>query len=119
MRGRILRRLRNALKPSGCLLVNVHGNSRSLRHPAIVWRRRRERGEKSDVMLNEMSPPETEKLLGESGFRIVHKIGFGILPSGFYRTPLRQAAFAADKFFAGENIWSRWSVDILYACSPR
>jgi SAM-dependent methyltransferase len=119
MRGRILRRLREVLKPAGCLLVNVHGNSRSLRHPAIVWRRWRERNERSDVMLNEMSPAETEKILGESGFRIARKIGFGILPPGFYRTPLRRAAFATDSFFAGENFWNNWSVDILYVCSPR
>ena len=40
MRSRVLQRLREALRaPDGRLLVNIHGNSRSLRHPAIVWRR--------------------------------------------------------------------------------
>jgi SAM-dependent methyltransferase len=120
LRAKILQQLRRAIRePDGRLLINVHGNSHSLRHPAIVWRRRRERAKKSDVMSNEMSPAETEKLLWENGFRIVRKIGFGILPPGFYRTPLRRAAFAADKFFAGENAWSRWSVDILFVCAPR
>jgi SAM-dependent methyltransferase len=120
LRTKILQELRRALRePDGRLLINVHGNSHSLRHPAIVWRRCRERAKKSEVMANEMSPAETGKLLWENGFRIERQIGFGILPPGFYRTPLRHAAFAADKFFAGENAWSRWSVDILFVCAPR
>ena len=40
----LLRRLRQVLRsPDGLLLVNGHGKSHSLRHPAIVWRRWRER----------------------------------------------------------------------------
>jgi len=120
MRGRILRQLRSVLRePDGRLLVNVHGNSRSLRHPAIAWRRWRERTKKTGVMANEMSPAETARLLWENGFRIERKFGFGILPPGFYRTPLRQATFAADRFLAGENVLNDLSVDILYLCSPR
>jgi SAM-dependent methyltransferase len=119
MRGRILQRLRGVIGPAGRLVVNVHGNSHSLRHPAVVWRRWREQNKKSDAMLNEMSPAETEKLLWENGFRILHKIGFGILPPRIYRTPLHRLALATDRFLAGENAWSRWSVDILYACGPR
>ncbi len=119
MRGRILRRLREVIGPDGRLVVNVHGNSHSLRHPAVAWRRWREQNKKSDAMLNEMSPVETEKLLWESGFRILHKIGFGILPPRIYRTPLHRLALATDRFLAGENDWSHWSVDILYVCGPR
>jgi ubiquinone/menaquinone biosynthesis C-methylase UbiE len=120
MRGRILRELRRVIhEPSGRLLINIHGNSHSLRHPAIVWRRWRKQPETAEVMLNEMSVAETEKLLGESGFEVVQKIGFGHLPPGFYRTPLRAAAFAADGFLAGANSLSHWSVDILFVCRPR
>ncbi|MGC9942979.1 MAG: class I SAM-dependent methyltransferase [Verrucomicrobiota bacterium] len=119
MRGRILRQLRSVIKASGRLLVNVHGNSRSSRHPAIVWRRWRERTQKTGAMLNEMSPAETERLLWECGFQIVRKFGFGILPPLFYRTALRPAAFAIDSFLAGENGLKNWSVDIIYICRPR
>jgi SAM-dependent methyltransferase len=118
MRGRILRELRQAIAPDGRLLINIHGNTHSLRHPAIVWRRWRERTKKSDVMLNEISAVETEKLLQESGFKVVRKIGFGHVPPGIYRTPLRSAAFAMDGFLSGDKIWSQWSVDILFECSP-
>ena len=44
LRGRVLRRLREVLRaPRGMLLVNIHGNAHSLRHPGLVWRRWRER----------------------------------------------------------------------------
>lgn len=120
LRGKILQELRKVIRePDGLLLVNVHGNSRSLRHPAIAWRRRRAQSATSDVMMNEMSPAETEKLLWENGFRVVRKIGFGILPPGLYKTPLRSAAFAVDRFFAGDNRWNNRSVDILFVCHPR
>ncbi|HZL12831.1 MAG TPA: class I SAM-dependent methyltransferase [Verrucomicrobiae bacterium] len=117
MRGRILRRLREVLRePDGLLLVNVHGNSRSLRHPAVVWRRRRIK--ESDALLNEMSPAETKKLLQESGFQVVRQFGFGIVPPTVYRTPLRKAAVAADKLLAGENWLNNWSIDMLFVCRP-
>ena len=119
LRGRILGQLRQALSgPEGLLLVNIHGNSHSLRHPAVRWRRWRERSAPSGVMLNEMSPVETEKLLQENGFRVLRKAGFGILPPGLYKTPLRGAAFAMDRLAAGEGAWSRWSVDVLFVCAP-
>ena len=119
MRGRILRRLRETLaEPNGWLIVNVHGNSRSLRHPAIVWRRWRERAQKSGAMLNEMSPGETRRLLRASGFEIVRQFGFGIVPPTLYRTPLRKLAAAADRSLAGENGWNDFAIDLLFVCRP-
>lgn len=119
LRRRMLRRLREVLRrPDGLLVVNVHGNSRSLRHPAIIWRRWRERTEKNGVMLNEMSPAETKALLRGCGFQIVRQFGFGMLPPTLYRTPLRGAVAAFDKSFAGENRWSGCSIDMMYLCHP-
>lgn len=119
LRQRVLQRLRQVLRsPDGLLLVNVHGNSHSLRHPAIVWRRWRERGHRSNAMRNEMAPAEAKRLLVASGFEIVRSFGFGMLPPTLYRTPLRRAAFALDRALAGEHGWSDWSVDILFVCRP-
>jgi len=118
MRLRALRRLRPALQPDGLLIVNVHGNSRSLRHPAILWRRWRERSRPSGAMLNEMSPAETARLFQESGFQIVSRFGFGMLPPTFYRTPLRKLVAAADRSLAGQNGWSACSIDMLFVCRP-
>jgi len=119
LRSRVLQRLRGGLRePDGLLVVNVHGNSRSLRHPAIVWRRWRDRTKKSGAMLNEMSPVATKKLLRENGFQIVRQLGFGMLPPTLYRTPLRGAAAAVDKSFAGENCWSDCSIDMMFVCRP-
>jgi SAM-dependent methyltransferase len=117
LRGSILRLLRGVLRePHGLLLINVHGNSSSLRHPAILWRRRRERNTPGYKMLNEMSPLEAERLLVDSGFEIVHRYGFGILPPMVYRTPLRRVANSIDRWLCGENWLSRWSIDLLFVC---
>ena len=118
MRRRVLGRLREVICPQGRLIVNVHGNSRSLRHPAIVWRRWREQGKKSDTMLNEMSPAETRRLLGDCGFRVVRQFGFGILPPTLYRTPLRGLAQTVDRSLAGTNNLSDVSIDLLFVCCP-
>ncbi len=120
LRARVLRRLRQVLRaPDGRLLVNVHGNARSLRHPAIVWRRWRERGAPGNVMLNELSPVEAKRLLADSGFEIVRQFGFGLLPPTLYRTPLRRVAAAVDRAGAGDRPWNDCSIDMLFVCRPR
>jgi ubiquinone/menaquinone biosynthesis C-methylase UbiE len=119
LRGRVLKKLRAVVRePDGLLVVNVHGNSRSLRHPAIAWRRWRERTQNTGAMLNELSPVVTRELLWESGFQIVRQFGFGMLPPTLYRTPLRGAAAVVDKVFAGENRWCDRSIDLLFVCRP-
>jgi SAM-dependent methyltransferase len=112
----VLKKLRGALNPGGLLIANVHGSSRSLRHPAILWRRRHNKN--PDSMLNEMSPRETENLFRESGFQIVERLGFGLLPPTLYRTPLRGAAFVFDRALAGENCFSPVAIDVVYVCHP-
>jgi SAM-dependent methyltransferase len=119
MRRRVLGKLREVVRePDGLLLVNVHGNSRSLRHPAIIWRRWREGARPTGAMLHEMSPAETKALLQTSGFRIVRQFGFGILPPTLYRTPLRRWAAAVDKLCAGDNLWRNCSIDVMFVCRP-
>jgi hypothetical protein len=117
LRPRVLRKLREAVRgPGGLLMLNVHGNSRSLRHPAIVWRRWRERSQPCGTMLNEMSPLETKTLLRECGFQVVRQFGFGMLPPTLYRTPLRGPAAAVDRLFAGDNLWRDCSIDMMFIC---
>jgi SAM-dependent methyltransferase len=119
LRRRILGRLRQVVRePEGVLVANIHGNSRSLRHPAILWRRWRERSRPAGTMLNEMSPAETRTLLRECGFRVVRQFGFGMLPPTLYRTPLRGPAAAVDKLLAGDKPWRNCSIDLLFVCEP-
>jgi SAM-dependent methyltransferase len=119
LRRRTLRRLRQVIRePHGRLVVNVHGNSCSLRHPAIVWRRWRERARPTGAMLNEMSPSEARILLRECGFQVVRQFGFGLVPPTLYRTPLRHFAFAADKSLAGDKWCADWAIDMLFVCRP-
>jgi SAM-dependent methyltransferase len=119
IRRAVLRKLREvAGRPESLLLVNVHGNSRSLRHPAIAWRRWRERSHPTDAMLNEMSPDEARNLLRECGFQVVEQFGFGLLPPTLYRTPLRGPAAMVDKLFAGDNLWRNCAIDMMFVCRP-
>jgi hypothetical protein len=119
MRVRVLRRLREVIRePDGMLLVNVHGNARSLRHPAILWRRWRERSGPTNVMLNELSPGAARSLLRDCGFQVVRQFGFGLLPPTLYRTPFRGLAAAVDRSLAGDNGCRNWSIDMLFVCRP-
>jgi len=119
LRRRVLCKLREVVRePDGLLLVNVHGNSRSLRHPALVWRRWRESALPTGALLQEMSPGETKALLQSSGFQIVRQFGFGILPPTLYRTPFRRWAAALDKRCAGDNCWRNCSIDLMFVCRP-
>jgi len=114
LRGRVLRRLRAALAADGQLLVNVHGNAHSLRHPAIAWKRRRTAA--PDAMLNEMTPGEAREMLHAAGFIVVRQFGFGILPPTFYRSPLRGLAEAVDRSLAGDHWWRNSAIDMLFVC---
>ena len=119
VRRSVLRKLRMVAREPDCLLlVNIHGNSRSLRHPALLWRRWRERSRPTDAMLNEMSPDEARSLLHECGFQVVQQFGFGLLPPTFYRTPLRSLAAKADQMVAGDNLWRDYAIDLMFVCRP-
>jgi len=125
LRHKALRRLREVIRtPDGLLVVNVHGNSGSLRHPAIWWKRRRQNSTTPAagtpaLMLNEMSLAETRTLLADCGFEVVETFGFGVLPPTLYRTPLRGLALAVDRFFAARRWLTRWSVDLMFVCRPK
>ncbi|MGC3961138.1 MAG: class I SAM-dependent methyltransferase [Verrucomicrobiota bacterium] len=125
LRHKALRRLREVIRtPDGLLVVNVHGNSGSLRHPAIWWKQRQKKSAPAapgaaTLMLNEMSLAETRALLADSGFEIVQMLGFGILPPTLYRTPLRGLARMIDQFCAKRQWFTRWSVDLMFVCRPK
>jgi SAM-dependent methyltransferase len=117
-----LRSLRRAIsEPDGRLIFTVHGNSRSLRHASIAWKRWRLRKSatvRGDVMLNEMSPTEARRLIAECGFEVVEQVGFGILPPTLYRTPLRAIAVMVDSFAASRRLWKNRSIELFFVCRP-
>ena len=118
-----LRTLRGAIsEPDGRLIFTVHGNSRSLRHASIAWKRWRmgknAAAARDDVMLNEMSPAEAWRLVAECGFEVVEQMGFGILPQRLYRTPLRGFAAMVDSFAASRRLWKNHSIELLFVCRP-
>ena len=119
VRRQVLTKLRSVIHPQdGRLIVNMHGNRHSLRHPAIVWRRRQESRRPTGVMLNEMSPHETRELLSASGFKIEQQFGFGVLPPTLYRGRIKDFAFRVDQTLSGDWWGKNCCVDLLYVCRP-
>lgn len=119
-----LHRLRQVIsEPNGRLIISVHGNSGSLRHLAIAWKRWRLRNaspsQQGEVMLNEMSSAEARELFRETGFEVVDEFGFGILPPTLYRTPLRRMAGAIDSFGTRRRYLTDRSIDLLFVCRPQ
>ncbi|MBI5068457.1 MAG: class I SAM-dependent methyltransferase [Deltaproteobacteria bacterium] len=117
----VLAALRGRLRrPGGILIVNAHGNSRSMRHPAIAWKRLRRRLSPAPPppgeMLAEMGPAETRDLLARAGLAVEAQHGFGVVPPTLYRTPLRGLARAIDGLAAARPLARSVSVDLLFVC---
>jgi predicted TPR repeat methyltransferase len=93
---------------SGLLVVENHGNRRSLRH--LRHRRRR-----AEPWFDELSHAQVAELLARYGFQVVERRGCALLPRGCYRWPgLRWLARRIDDLAAGTGILSGWSVVVLY-----
>lgn len=80
LRPLLLGRLAGLLKPGGLLIVDNHGNRRSLRHPAVRLRGRRHQ------FANELSHADMLALFAGAGLRVVEATGWGRLPDPAYRT---------------------------------
>jgi SAM-dependent methyltransferase len=120
----VLRQLRKRLdERHGLLLVNMHGNSRSLRHPGIVVRQmqRKRNPERfpENYLLEEMSPSATRLLLNETGFDVVQQLGYGLLPQMFYRRGARPLARWIDRTFAASPLTRNCSIDLAFVCRPK
>jgi SAM-dependent methyltransferase len=102
---------------AGLLVVENHGNRRSLRH----LRHRRHHG---SPWFEELDHVEVAELLDRHGFTIVEKRGFSLFTQGWYgRQLLRPIATAIDNLVARTGWGSTWAVNVLYVarrtrCSP-
>lgn len=92
---------------SGLLVVENHGNRRSLRHV------RRWRG--SHAWFDELSHAEVAELLARHGFEVVRRRGFAVLPAGAYRRPgLHRIAPALDACALRTRIFDAMATDVVY-----
>ena len=94
---------------SGLLVVENHGNARSLRHL-------RARRHADDRWFAELSHRAVGELLDRHGFEIVERRGFSMLTPGLYRIPLARAADAAARRLPGS---AALAVNVLYAARRR
>lgn len=120
LREDVLRQLRAVIAENGILVANVHGNSRSLRHPFVLFRKwqRKKAPERfaANFMVEEMSPKEVRQLFERTGFEVVEQIGFGLLPQFLYRTFLRGLAWRVDRALSGVPLLRNVCVDLLFVC---
>jgi SAM-dependent methyltransferase len=93
---------------AGLLVVENHGNRRSLRHL-------RHRRHHSSPWFEELDHVEVAELLDRHGFTIVEKRGFSLFTQGWYgRRFLRPIATAIDNLLARTGWGSTWAVNVLY-----
>ncbi|MFG1609835.1 methyltransferase domain-containing protein [Actinoplanes sp. NPDC049265] len=90
---------------AGMLVVENHGNARSLRH----LRARRHHGQR---WFAELSHQQVGELLGRHGFEVVERRGFSMLTPSLHEHSLARAADAAARRFPGSD---RYAVNVLYA----
>lgn len=114
----ILAELAHRLEPDGVLIVNVHGNRHSLRHPLILWKkwRHRKAPPKDTLMLNEMSRREVERCLESAGFFVERVYGNGLLPPTLYRWPLRSLWRQIDRLLSTLSLVNRFGIDLIFVC---
>lgn len=118
LRRTVLMHLRNYLdEEHGLLVLNVHGNARSLRHLGIL--RRRLLSPPSNGMLAEMTNEETCRLLDSTGYSVSRMCGYGLMLPILYRTPFRKLAFAVDRYTAARQWLPHRCVDLVFICKPK
>ncbi|MBA3252352.1 MAG: class I SAM-dependent methyltransferase [Geodermatophilaceae bacterium] len=103
-----------ATADSGVLVIENHGNRRSLRHFA----RRPRRG--SDAWFNELSTHEVKQCLDRQGFVLESIHGFALLPKGAYRVRwLRRIAGAIDETASRLPFLAPVSTNVVYVARRR
>lgn len=93
---------------AGLLIVENHGNRRSLRH---LRRRRYHRS----PWYQELDHVEIAELLARHGFTIVERRGFAMFTQGWYTRPwLRPIASTLDGLLTRTGWLTPWSVNVVY-----
>jgi hypothetical protein len=95
------------------LLLDNHGNSRSIRTFAALYRRRR------TERFNIMSSREVTRLLDNHGFRVIGRQGFGVLPRSLHRIRILSSfAQGVDRWASRQQWLAPVSIDVVYLAVP-
>ncbi|MDG6103134.1 class I SAM-dependent methyltransferase [Dactylosporangium aurantiacum] len=98
---------------AGLLVIENHGNARSLRH----LRARRLRGQR---WFAELSHDDVERLLRRHGFEIIERRGFSMLTQGWYeRRGLDRIARGVDSAASVLPGTDRYAVNVVYVARRR
>jgi SAM-dependent methyltransferase len=106
----------------GLLVADVHGNSCSLRHLTLAYRKWRSKDLSSqllgETMLAESGLDEIVQFFRAGGFAVREHFGFGILPQFVYRTPAAFLARWLDRAFAASPLTKKISINLVFVCTP-
>lgn len=109
LRGEVLAGLHARLvDTNGILIVNNHGNRRSLRHPAVRLSRSRA------VFRNELSDEQVRTMLTSAGFVVEERHGTGLFPDVLHRTGLATALRRVELLSARRHFLDAVSIDVIY-----
>jgi hypothetical protein len=93
---------------SGLLVVQNHGNSRSLRHL-------RASKHANNPWFSELSDERVREILTSHGFTVIKRKGCAIFPRGWYRPKLTKPIVGRlDTALCKIGIFDRYAVDVLY-----
>lgn len=97
---------------SGRLVIENHGNSRSLRR-LLRWRNRK------SEWFNELSHAEVQGLLHRHGFQLEAMRGFSLFPRGVRRMPVvGRLAELVDEIGCKAPALAPFAVDLVYVARP-
>jgi SAM-dependent methyltransferase len=116
LRSESLRVLHNLLTDDGVLVVNIHGNTPSLRSLSVLSRRFRQLP--SETPLHQLSFWRMRRLVADHGFEVVDSRGYGFLTSGWHRLLTPSASLALEPL---GRVWplKYLAVHLLYTCRKR
>jgi SAM-dependent methyltransferase len=117
LRARALEVLRGALADDGLLVLNVHGNTTSLRGLSLLVRPFR-RNLPPGPPPRQLSPLAMRRLLRRHGFEVVETRGFGVLTQGLHRL-LGPSVHARLQRLLSLGPAKYLAVDLVLVCGKR
>jgi SAM-dependent methyltransferase len=115
LRAQALRALHRLLAEDGVLILNIHGNTPSIRSLSVLVRRFRHPRETPP---RQLSFPAMRRLLADHGFEVVDSRGYGFLTSGCHRLLTPAASLALEPL---GRLWpvKYLAVQLLVTCRKR
>ncbi|MBW2084138.1 MAG: class I SAM-dependent methyltransferase [Deltaproteobacteria bacterium] len=111
LRAGALEALRVRLADDGLLVLNIHGNSWSLRAISVVLKRLLGNNES----INQMSPLQVKRMLVSHGFRVVDMYGVGVLTPRLHKLCGQRVSHVLSRMLQVLGL-QVFAIDIIVVC---